>query len=48
MEREKLIAAATKIHDRKGCSCDRRYIMSCPRMAAAVLKVPQTGTDNAS
>lgn len=39
MTREELIEAATKVHDDQGCGCDRRYLMSCPRLAAAVLEV---------
>jgi hypothetical protein len=36
--RDELVAAATEIHDREGCACDRRYLMSCTRLAAAVLR----------
>lgn len=36
LTREQIIAAATKIHDDGGCQCDRKYLMSCPRMASAV------------
>lgn len=34
--REEIIAAAKIEHDR-ACSCDPRYLMSCGRMAAAIL-----------
>lgn len=37
-QRERLIAAATELHDREGCSCDRKYLMSCPNMANAILR----------
>lgn len=36
--REELIAAATVLHDQEGCSCDRKYLMSCPQMANAILR----------
>jgi hypothetical protein len=36
--REELIEVATGLHDVTGCSCDRRYLMSCPNMANAVLQ----------
>jgi hypothetical protein len=36
--REELIAAAAELHDQEGCSCDRKYLMSCPRMASAILR----------
>lgn len=36
MNREELIARAKPEHD-KVCSCDPRYLMSCPKMAAAIL-----------
>ena len=36
--REELIAAATALHDKEGCSCDRKYLMSCPNMANAILR----------
>ena len=35
--RKQIIAAATKIHDDGGCHCDRKYLMSCTRMASAIL-----------
>lgn len=38
LTREELIAAATVLHDREGCSCDRKYLMSCPNMASAILR----------
>jgi hypothetical protein len=38
MTREALIAAATVLHDEEGCSCDRKYLMSCHRMANAILR----------
>jgi len=38
MTRDELIAAATELHDQEGCSCDRRYLMSCPNMANAILR----------
>lgn len=41
LRRERIIAAATVIHDEQGCGCDRRYLMSCPRLAAAILSVAQ-------
>lgn len=36
--REELIAAATVLHDEECGSCDRKYRMSCPNMANAVLR----------
>lgn len=36
--REELIEVATGLHDEGGCSCDRRYLMSCPNMANAILR----------
>lgn len=36
--REQILAAATEIHDREGCRCDRKYLMSCSRLAAAILR----------
>jgi hypothetical protein len=38
LTREGLIAVATHLHDEAGCSCDPRYLMSCPSMANAVLQ----------
>ena len=35
--REALIAAAAEIHDGR-CGCDRKYRMSCPDMANAILE----------
>jgi hypothetical protein len=35
--REEIIAAAKVVHDER-CSCDPPYLMSCPRMAAAILE----------
>lgn len=36
--REELIEVATRLHDESGCGCDRRYLMSCPAMAGAILQ----------
>ena len=41
-DREELIARATREHN-KLCSCDPRYLMSCPKMAAAILALASTG-----
>lgn len=38
LTREELIAAATVLHDEECRSCDRKYRMSCPNMASAVLR----------
>jgi hypothetical protein len=38
LTREKLIEVAAGLHDEAGCSCDRRYLMSCPQMASAILQ----------
>ena len=35
--REERIAAAKVRHDATGCGCDPKYLMSCPRMAQAIL-----------
>lgn len=35
--RDRLLRLARQTHD-KVCSCDPRYLMSCPRMAVAVLE----------
>jgi hypothetical protein len=37
-----IIAAATQIHDAQ-CRCDPRYLMSCTKMAAAILRVGREG-----
>lgn len=37
LTREQIIAQATAIHDEQRCGCDRRYLMSCQRLAAAIL-----------
>jgi hypothetical protein len=37
--REELIRKATEIHDQKGCHCDRKYLMSCPNLANAILQL---------
>lgn len=37
--REELIAEATRIHDEQGCGCDPKYLMSCPRLAQAILSL---------
>lgn len=39
MDRAALIEAATEEHDRAGCRCDRKYLMSCVNLAAAILRV---------
>jgi hypothetical protein len=39
MTREEIVAEATRRHDATDCRCDRRYILSCPRMASAVLEM---------
>jgi hypothetical protein len=44
MTREELIARSTHIHDDAGCGCDPKYLMSCPRMAAAILEAGQAET----
>jgi hypothetical protein len=41
LTREELIAAATELHDRECQSCDRKYRMSCPNMASAILRSGQ-------
>lgn len=38
-----ILAEALKLHDAEGCTCDRRYIMSCPNMAQAILKQGKNG-----
>lgn len=38
LTREELIAAATVLHDEECRSCDRKYRMSCPNMANAILR----------
>ncbi len=38
LTREELIAAATVLHDEECRSCDRKYRMSCPNMARAILR----------
>lgn len=35
---ETLLADAKKLHDESGCKCDPKYIMSCSRMANAILQ----------
>jgi hypothetical protein len=39
LSRAELIAAATRIHDDQGCGCDPRYLMSCRRLANAILSL---------
>lgn len=41
MTREELIEVAAGLHDEDGCSCDPRYLMSCPNMANAILRAGQ-------
>jgi hypothetical protein len=41
MDEEQIIAEATEIHDRECNSCDRKYRMSCPKMAIAILSLNQ-------
>lgn len=36
--REELIEVAAGLYDEAGCSCDPRYLMSCPNMATAILR----------
>lgn len=38
MDREEIIAKAKVVHD-KVCGCDPKYLMSCTRMAQAILDV---------
>lgn len=35
--REEILAAAKIEHDAAGCGCDPKYLMSCGRMAQAIL-----------
>lgn len=37
--RDIILEAALRKHDEDGCTCDRRYVMSCMRLAQAVLVV---------
>lgn len=37
-DRDQLLTAAGRIHNQAGCGCDPKYLMSCPRMAAAILE----------
>ncbi|MEU4558394.1 hypothetical protein AB0F72_08390 [Actinoplanes sp. NPDC023936] len=47
MTRDQLLAAATVIHDEQGCTCDRKYLMSCWRMAVAIVGLAsRTPADN--
>lgn len=39
--RKELIAKATEIHNREGCRCDPKYLMSCGKFAAAILRAPE-------
>lgn len=48
LTREALIAAATELHDAEGCSCDRKYLMSCHRMANAILRSGPAATTAAT
>jgi hypothetical protein len=41
MNREEILNKAILIHDSQGCGCDRKYLMSCPNLAAAILTVPE-------
>lgn len=42
---EKLVARAIDIHDALGCGCDRKYLRSCPRLAAAILQAGKEAYD---
>jgi len=44
LTREELMAEATKIHDDGGCRCDPKYLMSCARMAMAILEAGKAET----
>lgn len=53
LTREELIEVAAAAHDEAGCSCDRRYLMSCPKMTSAILqasrvKIPRARNPAAS
>lgn len=37
---EEIITKATKIHNDEGCTCDPKYLRSCPKFAAAILRTP--------
>ncbi len=41
MTREQLVFTATRLHDETGCICDRRYVLSCPKLAAAILSLAE-------
>lgn len=47
MSREQIIAAAKAAHDHV-CNCDAKYLMSCPRMAQAILNVGKKEEDSAT
>ena len=41
-DEEAIVEVARLIHDAQ-CLCDSRYLMSCPKMAAAILDVSRRG-----
>lgn len=38
MTHNEVLKKARIIHDQIGCGCDPKYLMSCPNMAAAILR----------
>ncbi len=43
--RDEIVVIAKAIHDEHGCRCDQKYIMSCARMASAVLEASDRVTE---
>jgi hypothetical protein len=36
-KRAAILAEATRIHDEQGCTCDRKYLLTCSRLQRAIL-----------
>lgn len=45
LTREEIIQKATKIHDARGCQCDRKYLFSCVNFATAILDTNKEDPD---
>lgn len=39
MTRDEILAKAREAHDREGCSCDPKYIMSCTKLVNEILRL---------
>lgn len=44
LTREQILAAAIAVHDEQGCGCERKYLMICQNLVAAILGLNRKDT----